>query len=104
MNTRLVTTGPARYTVNSTPRFRFLAELDGLLWDITGGTATLKLLDPGGNLTSVAGTVEGSSGYAGWTVPDTPGTWARAWDLVDASGRREVSLPVVFEVTRSPGP
>ncbi len=102
MNSRLVTTGNVPLTVYSVETFRFSAFKNSLLWDLTGGTAVLKLYDPAGTVTSYTATIDGSSGRYTLALPDLPGTWVRAWDLTDAEGVRQISRPFVFSVVRSP--
>lgn len=103
MNTQLVTTGLVPLCVGSSEVFQARSDLDGLYWDLTGGTATLTLVDPGGNSVNVPATI-GPDGApkAPWTVTGPAGDWRRAWRLQDASGVVQVSRPIAFTVVVSP--
>ncbi len=75
--------------------------LNGLPWHLT--SASLLFKDPDGNETSVAATSsDGLTWTAVWTVPDTPGAWARAWSLRDAVGNVQISQVLQFRVIDSP--
>jgi hypothetical protein len=102
MNTKLTTTGLVPLVATSIETFQLSSFLNELPWDLTGGTVTLFFLDPAGNLTSVMAAVVGTGAVVVWTVPATPGTWSRAWLVVDSIGRTQKSLPIVFTVTNSP--
>lgn len=102
MNNALVTTGLQPLCVNSTETFQFQGMLDGLPWDLTSGSATLKLTDPNGNNSSITATISGGCAFANWTVVGPAGNWLRAWDIVDATGIRQVSRPIIFAVISSP--
>lgn len=105
MNNRIVTTGLLPMTVGSMKSFQLDAKLDGLPWDLTGATATVRLNDPNDNLSVVTATVEPPcKAIADWEVPNVPGTWSLAWDVTDSTGRREISLPFLFTVVNSPDP
>ena len=103
MNSALVTTGLMPLTVNSIELFQHQGILNGQVWDLTGGSATLRMADPDGTTYAYACTIASGNAFYTWTVLNVPGTWVRAWDVTDAQGRRQVSRPLVFEVIASPG-
>jgi hypothetical protein len=98
----LVTTGLVPLCVGSAEAFVLKARLDGVPWDLTGGSASLLLTDPAAGSHTVAATITGGVARASWTVQDPTGTWLRAWDVTDASSRRQVSRPIAFVVQDSP--
>jgi hypothetical protein len=104
MNTQLTTTGLLPLTIGSSEVFEASADLNAIPWSLLGGTVTLKLVDPNGNVTTLSAAV-GPTGYsasASWTVAGPAGIWVRAWTLVDSSGRVQVSRQIVFSVISSP--
>ncbi len=106
MNTTLVTTGLQPLTINSTDTFVFQPFANGLLWDLTGGSATVLMTDPNGVKYSYQAVIVGPPGGATaqlpWTVIGPPGDWRRAWDVTHVSGIRQVTRPYAFEVESSP--
>jgi hypothetical protein len=102
MNTTLVTTGLVPLTVGSVEQFQLDAVLDGLHWDLTGAAVNLLMTDPLGNSYNFIAAVQNQGAVYAWVVPNVPGTWVRAWKVVDALGRTQVSRPIVFTVVSSP--
>lgn len=98
VNNSLVTTGLIPLTINSQEVFELQAVLNGLPWDLTGGTVVLRLVDPSLVVTDVPATISGGAAQAGWAVASPAGTWRRVWDVTDVDGRRQVSRPVMFAV------
>ncbi len=78
------------------------ADFNGEPWNLSGGSGSLKFKDPSGTVTSNAVTISGGRVMYTWTVPNTPGTWTRAWFMTDANGVVENSLPITFTVVASP--
>jgi hypothetical protein len=88
--------------------------LNKLPWNLSGGSATLYVVDPNGVLTSYAMTIvpNGFGAFYNYTVigPANVSTsgdpllppWRLAFLLVDAQGRTQKSLPVAFSVISSP--
>lgn len=104
MNSSLVTTGPEQLTVGSTKLFQLSAfKAPGVLWDLTGGSAQVLLCDPNQQTYTLNATIQDKGAVRSWTVLDVEGTWVRAWKATDAQGNVEYSLPLTFEVIRSPG-
>jgi hypothetical protein len=102
MNTRLVTTGLVPLIIGSQETFQLKPLLNGLPWDLTGGTVTLILLDPTGAQTTISGTIAGRGATAPWTVTGPVGNWTRCWHVSDGSGLVQYSQPLVFTVSSSP--
>jgi len=102
MNETFATTGLEAMTVGSTKIFQVQPWLNGLPWDLTGGSARLVLSDPDGINTTLTASIVNGGAQVSWTVPLPAGSWLRAWDLTDASGRRQISLPIAFTVVSSP--
>ena len=101
-NVTWTTTGLSPLCIGSTEKFQVSAFLDGVFWDLTGGSAILILSDPNGNKTSYTATIFGGGAFYVWTMAGTPGTWLRAWSLQDAQGVVQVSRPIAFSVISSP--
>lgn len=109
MNTTVLTAATDTLCSGSTETFQLRAVKDGQLWDLTGGTVKLGIIDPVGELTLLSA----SSAYNGgakvnWTVAfvsdpndDNPTNFLRYWDVTDAGGVRQVSLPIAFKVRNS---
>lgn len=92
--------------VGSTYRFTLTATKDGSAWDISGGSITLTLIDPGGNATGYAASiVSGPAGTARYDgavgLLDEAGVWRRSW-TVSVGGVVQESVPIVFSVEPSP--
>ncbi len=105
MNVRLVTTGLVPLVTGSYEDFVLSPFLNGLPWDLTGGSVQLVIADPAANLFSYSATIVGYGARQTWAVPAafaSPGSWSRAWVITDAQGRHQVSRPIVFEVIGSP--
>ncbi len=102
MQTALITTGLIPLTVGSTQLFEAAPFLDGLPWDLSGGSASLILADPTGALTTIPATIIGFGCTAAWTVAAPIGTWVRAWRLTSADGITQYSEPITFGVISSP--
>lgn len=102
-NNAVATTGPQAYVQGSNLLFQAQPWNNGLPWDLTGGSGTLWLTDPTGTVTSLPVTISGFTISAAWTVVAPSGTWLRCWDLTDAGGVRQLSEPLVFEVTSKSG-
>src|SRR5262245_36180002 len=93
-------------TKNSTYEWFLTATKDGVVWDLTGATVTLLLLDPDGTTATKSASLvvpaSGTAKYVG-TTTDLPkaGNWSRAWRVVqgviDVTG-----LPIPFTVIKSP--
>jgi hypothetical protein len=102
MNDSLATTGLIPLCIGSVETFQEQPWLDGLPWNLAGGTVSLKLADPVGNTYTIPATVSGYTATATWTVIGPVGNWARAWQNQDASGIIQVSRPICFSVISSP--
>lgn len=98
MNTTLVTTGLVPLCVGSIETFQAVATLNGLPWDLTGGSGTLTITNPLGVTTVLPVTIVGTTVQASWTVVVPAGDWRRVWALTDALGRHQVSFPIAFTV------
>jgi hypothetical protein len=61
--------------------FTLYARKDGEDWTLTGGTVTLYLRDPDGNVSSYNATISGTTAHyqADDTVLDEAGDWRRKW-------------------------
>ncbi len=105
-NNAVATTGPRAFVIGSTLLFQAAPTLGGLPWNLAGGLGTLWLTDPTGALNPAPGiaiTIVGYTVTAPWAVTGPEGMWLRSWDLTDASGVRQLSAPVAFEVTSKSG-
>ncbi len=71
-------------------------------WDLTGGSATLKLTPSGGAAPTVLVCAIATNNVTApaWTV-NTPGLWARTWTFTDAFGFVQVTKPLPFQVSGS---
>jgi hypothetical protein len=98
MNTTLVTTGLRPLTIGSTETFEGSDFIDGIFWDLTGGSATLTLLGPNSTTILLTATITAGVPLATWTVSNPPGDWTRTWTLTDATGRVQVSNKIAFTV------
>lgn len=89
------------YGIGTPPSTLAQPIVDGVPWDITGGSATLYFVRPDGVVLTILGSIISR-------IPqyfDSPssltaaGEWRRWWKLIDAAGV-ELSTPVVwFDVT-----
>lgn len=73
---------------------------DGVVWDVTGGTPTLYVRDPDGNVETLSATVsDGPNGEASYVYSsfDAAGTWVRQWKMVK-SGVTLLTRQIEFEV------
>lgn len=102
MNVTTTTTGQNPLVVGSMETFIFSGYLNGQPWDLTGGSATLNMVDPNGTTHAYTVTLTGDRVRYTWTVLNVPGDWTRAWALIDASGITEVTPPYPFTVISSP--
>jgi hypothetical protein len=102
MNTGIVTTGLIPVRVGSTEAYQTRARLNGLFWDLAGGSATLTITGPGGITYSLPATIVGGQALASWTVSDPPGAWRRFWSLTDSRGVVQVSNDIDFSVVSNP--
>lgn len=102
MQNQLVTTGIRPLTIGSVELFQAQPFLNQLPWDWTGGTVQLLMTDPNGNNYTFPATVQNMGAVFQWTVTGPVGAWVRAWKVVDAQGRKQISLPIVFNVISSP--
>lgn len=98
MNLAATSTQQTPLTIGSVETFQTRAELGYVPWDLTGGSATLKLTDPTGAGTTISATITAGNAVANWTVIGPAGQWTRAWVLQDAVGVHQVSLPIAFQV------
>lgn len=102
MNNQVVTVGLKPLTIGSTDRFKTQAWLNDVPWDLTGGTAVLRMTDPNGTAYSFPAVISGGGAHFDWRVVGPTGIWLRAWDLVDATGLEQISEPIAFQVINSP--
>lgn len=102
MNNPYTTTGLRQYAVGSVLTFEPDVRLNGLWWDLTGGSATLTLQDPLGVQTAIPAVIAGGIPSASWVVVPPLGGWTMAWSGTDARGRHVVSEPLGFVVIASP--
>jgi hypothetical protein len=91
-------------TRGSTHRFQLTATKDGAVWDLTGATVTLFLIDTLGAETSYTATISSPSGGVAYydvatSVLTQAGTWSRAWRIVQ-SGVTMWSVRTGFDVVR----
>ena len=103
MNSALVTTGPPIFMVGSTKIMQLSAFMGGLWWDLTGGSAVLLMTGPDGTAYAYDATIQNGGAVRPWTVPNSAGTWVRAWKATDATGIIQYTQPLVFRVIVSPG-
>lgn len=96
------TTGLLPFTIGSTKLFQANPYFNGLPWDLSGGSATLRLTDPLGNQFALAAQIVGGGAQVSWTVVGPQGLWLAAWDLTDIQGRRRIQRPRAFQVISSP--
>lgn len=94
----------ATITKGSTHRFQLTATKDGVVWDLTGATVTLYLIDTAGVQTNYTATIsDPTAGVAYYDVSTSvlnqSGQWARAWRVVQ-SGVTLWSVRTGFYVTR----
>ncbi len=97
-----MTTGLVPLAIGSVETFQLSARLNGLPWNLTGGSATVSFLGPNGETSSHAATVNRTGATLSYTVVGGEGTWSMCWLVEDASGRIQKSLPILFAVTASP--
>jgi hypothetical protein len=97
-----VTTGLTPLTLGSVKTFQLNPFLNGLPWNLTGGSATLDLRDPNGTLYQYAGQIVNGGAQATLSIFAPAGNWTFAWDCTDGTGIREISLPIEFVVQASP--
>lgn len=88
--------------VTDTTLFELNALRNGVVWDITGATVTLKFKKPDGTVLSVAPIVtDGPNGVAQYNAPtsvlDARGDWIRQW-TVTKSGVILSSRQIHFNV------
>lgn len=104
MQNQLVTTGIIPLTLTSSVTFEETSLDNGLPWFLAGGSVSLILSDPTGTQTVIAGTIlpDGYTVQANWVVSGLVGTWTRAWDLTDGTGKHRRGLPKTFVVISSP--
>ena len=102
MNLGIVTTGLVPLTINSLMTFQLDPYLDGLPWDLSGGSAVLRMIDASGVTHTSSASISAAGVIVNFTVPAPAGAWTRAWDVTDVSGRRQVSRPIAFAVVASP--
>ena len=98
MNVGVVTTGLEPLVVGSVETFQHQGFDNRLIWDLTGGSASLKIIDPTGASTTYAATISGGCAFVTWAVAGPVGTWFRQWTVTSADGRHQVSRRIVFEV------
>ena len=98
----LVTTGLEPICIGSMETWQVQPWLNGVPWNLAGGSATLKLTDPNGVNTSFAGTISGGGAFYVWTVIGPAGTWVRSWTLTDSTGLVQVMAPEAMVVISSP--
>lgn len=102
MNTALVTTGVIPLVVGSVETFQLQGFLDALPWNLAGGTVSLRLADPLGNVTTIPAAISGGCALATWTVVSPAGRWVRDWVITDASLVHQVSQAIIFDVVDFP--
>lgn len=99
----LTSTGQTPYAAGSVQRFQASPWLNGLYWDVSGGSVTLTIKDPTGTTYGpFAATVSGGQVYYDFVVLPPAGEWVRTWTLVDALGRKQVSNDIAFRVAVTP--
>jgi hypothetical protein len=102
MNLGVVTTGLVPLSVGSVELFQLQPYLNGLPWSMQGATVNLLFRDPSGNQTSSSAVITAGSATVSWTVPSTPGSWFRSWQITDANGVHQLSQPITFNIGTSP--
>jgi hypothetical protein len=102
MNVTATTTGQNPLVVGSMETFVFSGFLNGQPWDLTGGTATLNMVDANGGTHAYSVPITGDKVRYTWTVIAPAGSWRRSWTLVDVNGLTEVTPPYPFTVITSP--
>jgi len=101
-NNGFATTGLATYALGSQVNFLIRPLLNGLPWDLTGGSASLYLADPDGQITTLTAQILGMAAQVTWLAAGTPGTWTRAWLLGDKNNISKKTLPIGFGLLLSP--
>lgn len=102
------------FVIGSVEEIVFDGWLNGLPWNVAGGSVTLYVVDPNGNQTSYAMAID-AEGYAArynYTVVGPASIsvagdlllppWRLAFLAVDANGVTQKSRPVAFNVLSSP--
>lgn len=102
MNTGVVTIGLIPLVIGSSKIFQLKATLDGVFWDLTGGTVTLTLKSPAGDILPIGTQIINGVAQASWRVISPVGQWTRAWSAIDSNGIPENSEPIVFNVIGYP--
>ena len=91
--------------VGDSADFQLYVALDDAVWDITGATVYLYVMDPLGNVTQYLATVsDGPAGRAYYAdLPgffDAAGTW-RYWWFVNKAGVKKWTVETELEVYRN---
>jgi hypothetical protein len=91
-------------TIGSIDTFELSASLDGVPWNLAGGTVSVLLSDPNGNPTNFSASIsaDGYKATALWNVFGPAGSWLRAWKVIDVNGVTQYSQPIPFSVISSP--
>lgn len=98
MNSGIVTTGLVPFVYGSVEVFQLDAWLDGLHWDLTGGSVQLRILDPTPNVTAFTATIQGQDAFVTWAVLPISGQYQRRWVITDRNGVMQASRPITFNV------
>ncbi len=94
----LVTTGLRPLFAGSTEVFQAQGFLNGFAWDLSGGSGSLRLVNPLGVVTTITASISGGCALAPWTVTGPSGSWSRQWTLTDVDGVVQVTDQIAFEV------
>ncbi len=97
MNTGIVTTGLQALITGSDEVFLLNAVANGLFWNLAGGSAILQFTGPFNVGVAVTATITDGVARAAWRVLGA-GTWFRQWIVQDATGIRQISQHITFEV------
>lgn len=97
---------PDVLTAGSTHRFKMAAKKNGVVWDLTAATVTLKLRKPDGSRVSRAALILSAVGGTAYFDCDTleltlTGDYERSW-RVQQGGIDITCLPISFSVIDSP--
>jgi hypothetical protein len=92
------TTGLENYAVGSNKTFMFQGNLNGILWNINGGTGFVLLVDPSGLQHQLVATIANNTATANWVMATPSGQWVYTWHITDQNGLTKVSLPLAFGV------
>jgi hypothetical protein len=95
------------YIVGQTYKIQLRAKKDGATWNLASAVVRLYLKDPQGvtRTPASAAVSDATNGVASYTSLandlDMPGTWHRAWEVIDGAVIQRCA-PIQFRVRESP--